>query len=119
AVLIEPAHTWLWSRLYRWFSAEPYDENAEEWGFPPSGRFTGATAPQAWIVFERDGHRFASEFPGLRLRRPRRHTAFLYLLSGGIWYRGLVPSWSFPVCRAAERLLAPAMPLLASQTTYV
>lgn len=119
AVLIEPAHTWLWSRLYRLFSAEPYDERATEWGFAPAGRFTGANVPLAWIVFERDRERFEKEFPALRLRYRRLHTGFLYLLSGGIWFRSLVPSWSFPVFLGAERLLTPAMPLLASQTTYV
>jgi len=119
AVLIEPAHTWLWSRLYRLFSAEPYDEKTDAWGFPPSGRFTGANVPQAWIVLHRDRARFEAEFPTLRVRSERHHTAFLYLLSGGIWFRGLVPAWTFPLFRAGERLLGPAMPLLASQTTFV
>ena len=118
-VLIEPAHTWLWSRLYRLFSSEPYDERAADWGFPPAGRFTGANVPQAWIVFHRDRRAFEEEFPTLRLLSERHHTALLYLLSGGIWFRGVVPSWSFPLFRAAERLLGPAMPLLASQTTFV
>jgi len=119
AVLIEPAHTWLWKRLFRWFSDEPYDEGSRDWGFRPAGRFTGASVPQAWIVFERDADRFTREFPRLRLRLLRRHTAFLYLLSGGIWYRGLVPSWSYPLFAGLERLAAPALPLTASQTTYV
>ncbi len=118
-VLIEPAHTWLWRRLYKLFAAEPYDAGAADWGFPPAGRFTGANVPQAWIVFERDDARFRAEFPDLRPIGRRRHTAFLYLLSGGIWFRGLVPAWSFPVFLGAERLLEPLMPLLASQTTYV
>ncbi len=118
AILIEPAHTWLWKRLYPMFSAEPYDARAD-WGFPPAGRFTGSNVPQAWIVFERDRNRFEREFPALRLRMGRRHTAFLYPLSGGIWFRGLVPSWSFIFFRGVERILRPAMSLLASQTTYV
>ena len=118
AILIEPAHTWLWKRLYRLFSAEPYDEHAP-WGFAPAGRFTGANVPQAWIVFERDSERFEREFPCLRVRARRNHTAFLYLLSGGIWFRGIVPSWSFPAFLGLERLLGPAMPLLASQTTFL
>lgn len=119
AILIEPAHTVLWRRLYTLFSAEPYDAGAKDWGFTPAGRFSGANVPQAWIVFERDRVRFESEFPELRLVSHRRHTAFLYLLSGGIWFRGLVPGWTFPLFRFFERLLAPLMPLLASQTTYV
>jgi SAM-dependent methyltransferase len=119
AVLIEPAHTLLWKRLYRLFSEEPYDENARDWGFAPTGRFSGANVPQAWIVFERDHDRFAREFPQLSLRVRRYHTAFLFLLSGGNWFRGLVPSWSFPVFAGFERLLQPAMRFIACQTTFV
>jgi SAM-dependent methyltransferase len=118
-VLIEPAHTPLWRRLYRLFSAEPYDESVKEWGFAPAGRFTGSNVPQAWIVFTRDRTVFEKEFSALALRSARNHTAFLYLLSGGIWFRGIVPSWSFPFFLGVERLLQPAMPLLASQTTFV
>jgi SAM-dependent methyltransferase len=118
-ILIEPAHTWLWKRLYRLFSAESYDETNREWGFPPVGRFTGANVPQAWIVFERDRARFESEYPRLSLREMRYHTALLYILSGGIWYRGIVPSWTFPFFLALERMLKPAMRLIAGQTTIV
>jgi len=119
AILIEPAHTWLWKRLYRLFSAEPYDAEAADWGFPPAGRFTGANVPQAWIVFDRDRKRFEREFPRLRLASRRDHTAFLYVLSGGIWFRGLVPSGSFRFFLAIERALGPAMRWLACQTTFV
>ncbi len=118
-VLIEPAHTPLWRQLYRLFSPEPYDETVREWGFEPVGRFSGANVPQAWIVFQRDRDRFDREFPDLSLRATRYHTAFLYLLSGGIWFRGVVPSWSFPFFLGVERLLKPAMPLIACQTTFV
>ena len=119
AILIEPAHTWLWKRLYRLFSAEPYDAASPEWGFPPAGRFTGANVPQAWIVFDRDRARFETEFPRLRLAGRRDHSAFLYVLSGGIWFRGLVPSGSFPAFLGLERALSPAMRWIAGQTTYV
>ena len=119
AVLIEPAHTWLWSRLYRLFSAEPYDENAADWGFPATGRFSGANVPQAWIVFQRDRAIFEREFPDLRLRSVGHHTAFLYALSGGIWFRAVVPDWSFGFFRRVEKLLSPAMRWLAGQTTFV
>jgi SAM-dependent methyltransferase len=118
-VLVEPAHTMLWKRLYRLFSPEPYDETRPTWGFPPAGRFSGANVPQAWIVLERDRARFDKEFPRLRLRSRRDHTAFLYVLSGGIWFRGIVPAWSFPFFLGVERALSPAMRWLASQTTFV
>jgi SAM-dependent methyltransferase len=119
AILIEPAHTRLWRLLYRLFSAEPYDEAAKHWGFSLAGRFSGANIPQAWIVFSRDRLIFEREFSTLHLRSAQNHTAFLFLLSGGIWFRGLVPSWSFPFFLGVERLLEPTMPLLACQTTFL
>lgn len=119
-VMIEPAHTLLWARLYRWFSPEPYDERAPGWGALGAGRMSGANVPLAWIVFVRDRAAFEAGFPALRLAAPPRcHTAFLYLLSGGIWYRGLVPGWTFPLWAGLERLLAPLMPWLACQLTVV
>ncbi len=118
-VLVEPAHTMLWKRLYPLFSPEPYDETTPNWGFPPAGRFSGANVPQAWIVFERDRTLFEREFPELSLRCLRYHTAFLYVLSGGIWFRGLVPSWTFPFLLRLERLLQPAMRLIGCQVTVV
>jgi SAM-dependent methyltransferase len=118
-IMIEPAHTWLWRRLYPLLSAEPYDARSPDWGFTSAGRFTGANVPMAWIVFERDRERFQTEFPSLRLRDRRRHTAFLYLLSGGIWSRGLVPDGTYPFFFGVERLLTPVMPVIACQTTYV
>jgi SAM-dependent methyltransferase len=118
-IMIEPAHTWLWSRLYRMFSLEPYDEKAAGWGFPPAGRFTGANVPQAWIVFERDRAVFEREFPEFRIVKVRHHTAFLYVLSGGIWYRSLAPGFSFPVFHMLETALTPAMRLLAGEMTVV
>jgi len=117
-IMIEPAHTALWKHLYRLFSPEPYDA-AADWGFSPLGRFQGANVPQAWVVFQRDRARFEAEFPELSIRALRNHTVFLYLLSGGIWYRGIVPSWSFPLFLRFERLLTPALGRLASQTTVV
>jgi SAM-dependent methyltransferase len=118
-VMVEPPHTPLWSFLYRRFSPEPYDARAA-WGFADQGsRMLGANVPQAWIVFVRDRAAFEAEFPALRLVRVRYHTAFLYLLSGGISYRALVPGWSYPLFSTCERLLTPAMRLVASQMTVV
>jgi len=115
-VMIEPAHTPLWSRLYRAFSPERYDANAD-WGFAAGGRLSSANVPQAWIVFVRDRARFEREHSGWRILSVRRHTAFLFLLAGGFRYRGLAPGWSFPLFAGVELLLGPAMPLVAGQMT--
>jgi len=117
-VMVEPAHTPLGALLYRRFSPEPYDSRAG-WGFEAGGRLSAANVPLAWIVFVRDREKFHREIPGLRVRAVALHTAFLYALSGGIWYRGPAPGWSFPLFSALERVLTPAMPLLAGSMTIV
>ncbi len=117
-VMIEPAHTFAWARLYRAFSPEPYDENAD-WGFPAGGRISRANIPQAWMVFVRDRERFRREHPGWGRLTVRRHTAFLFLLAGGFRYRSLVPGWSFPAFAAIERAMTPFMPWIASDLTVV
>jgi len=118
-VMIEPAHTLLWARLYRWFSPEPYDAASADWGFRGGGRLSGANIPQAWIVFVRDRDRFLAEVPGLSIERVRLHTALSYVMSGGIWYRSLLPGWAYPAWRAVEFLLSPLRRWLACQMTVV
>jgi SAM-dependent methyltransferase len=118
-VMIEPAHTLLWSRLYRWFSPEPYDAASPGWGFSGGGRLSGANIPGAWIVFVRDRERYRAEFPGLAIRRVRLHTALSYVWSGGIWYRAILPGWAYPGWHAVEFLLTPLHRWLACQMTVV
>lgn len=116
--MIEPAHTLLWSRLYRGCSPEPYDPGAG-WGFPPAGRLTGANVPQAWIVFVRDRDRYAREFPGLPVRSVRPHTSIGLLAAGGLRYRGLVPGGAAGAVDALERVVTPVRRWTASQLTIV
>lgn len=116
--MIEPAHTLLWSRLYRACSPEPYDPGAG-WGFPPAGRLTGANVPQAWIVFVRDAARYAAEFPGLPVRVVRPHTSIGLLAAGGLRYRGLAPAATAGAVAALDRWLAPGRRWTASQLTIV
>jgi hypothetical protein len=75
-------------------------------GFSASRRFSGANGSLAWIVFSRERHIF-------------KKSSRLYTCAppGGIWFHGIVPSWSFRFFRRLERLVEPTIPLLASQTT--
>ncbi len=116
--MIEPAHTALWARLYRRCSPEPYDPTAG-WGFPAGGRLTGANVPQAWIVFGRDGERYAREFPGLPVRSVTQHTCIGLLAAGGLRYRGPLPGSAAPLLPWLEASVAIVRPWAASQMTIV
>lgn len=105
-VMIEPANT-LWGRfVYTRFHAEPFDPEAD-WGFPPGGRLTAANSALPWIIFHRDRDRFERLFPALSIRRLYCFMPFLYLISGGLTYRQLCPSFTLPFWKAVEKILTP------------
>jgi SAM-dependent methyltransferase len=112
-MMIEP---WVsaWSKLvYGHFHPEPFIPGASNWSFPATGPLSGANGAIPWMVFSRDADRFKRLFPELRVSVIEPFMPFRYLLSGGVSLRSLAPNWSFVVWREFERLLLPAMPLLA------
>jgi SAM-dependent methyltransferase len=114
--LIEPFVSPLSRRLIRPLHHEPWDE-AGGWSLPDSGPMTGANMALPWIIFARDRRRYDQEFPNLPVQRMQLHTIALYLASGGVSMRSLLPGALFAPMLAAERLLAPAGRLLASMMT--
>ena len=114
--LIEP-HVGSLSRiLIRPLHHEPWDETAG-WNLPDSGPMTGANMALPSLIFVRDRQRYDREFPGLPVDRLQLHTIALYLLSGGVSMRSLVPPSFFTPLLTLERLLAPAGRFLASMMT--
>jgi SAM-dependent methyltransferase len=114
--LIEPYVSPLSRRLIRPLHHEPWDEQGP-WALAASGPMTAANMALPWIIFVRDRARYAAEFPNLRAERLRLHTMLLYLMSGGVSMRALVPAALFTTMLAVERLLAPAGERLAGMMT--
>jgi SAM-dependent methyltransferase len=114
--LIEPYSGLLSRHLIRPLHHEPWDENGT-WRLPERGPMTGANMALPTIIFFRDRERYDAEFPGLPVENLRLHTIILYLLSGGVSMRALVPSVLFTPFLSAERLLAPMNRWLASMMT--
>ncbi len=105
-VMIEPANT-LWSRfIYKNFHHECFDPQGG-WTLEGTGPLSQGNGAIPWIIFCRDRVIFESEFPSLRIVRMRNHTPLRYLLSGGLTLRQLVPSFTYPLVKAAEYLLSP------------
>lgn len=110
-VMIEPANT-LWSRfIYKNFHHEQFDTKGQ-WGLENKGPLSHGNGAIPWIIFSRDRKVFKKEFPNFSITRIRNHTPFRYLLSGGFTLRQLVPSFSYPVVKAAEYVLSPLNNLL-------
>lgn len=101
-VMIEPANS-LWGRwIYRHFHHEPFIPEGD-WTIPESGPLSGANGALPWIVFERDAKLLEHEFPDLAVRWIRYHTPFLYLVSGGVSYRQLLPDFSYALVNLLDR----------------
>lgn len=110
-VMIEPANT-LFSRfIYTHFHHEPFDPKGG-WGFEEGGPLSGANMAIPYIIFHRDLRQFLGDFPELKIISIKIHTPFRYLLSGGLSFRQLLPSWSYYLIVLLEFILSPLNPLL-------
>jgi SAM-dependent methyltransferase len=103
--MVEP---WVtpWSRfVYTHLHHEPFEPGARSWETPISGPLSGGNDAAPWIIFVRDRSKFQQEFPHWRIETINPLMPFLYLLSGGLSMRGLVPSWSFALFQQIETAL--------------
>lgn len=108
--MIEP---WVtpWSRfVYTRLHHEPFDPEAEAWILPERGPLSSANGALPWMVFERDREAFARDFPEWSPPAVKPMMPLVYLLSGGVSLRSLMPGWAYPLWAGLERLLAPLGP---------
>jgi SAM-dependent methyltransferase len=111
-VMTEPANT-IWGRfIYKKLHHENHDTKAG-WKFPEGSPMSNANVALPWIVFFRDRKLFESRFPGFTIGRTRFHTSFLYLLSGGVSFRQLVPGFLFKPLLFFDNLLCRISPQFA------
>jgi SAM-dependent methyltransferase len=110
-VMIEPANT-PWSRfIYKNFHHENFDPTAQ-WGLEKDRPLSVANGALPWIIFSRDREKFCRLFPSLQIVRMHSHTPLLYLLSGGLTFRQLVPPFTYPIFKIVEHILSPLNGLL-------
>jgi SAM-dependent methyltransferase len=109
-VLIEPYYGPLASLIYkRLFDSEDFDKTMPGWRTEATGPMHGANQALSYIVFKRDRALFEREFPSLELVESFPLTNYVrYLLSGGLNFRELAPTFAEPALRALEWALKPA-----------
>jgi SAM-dependent methyltransferase len=106
-LMVEPWIT-AWSRfVYKHLHHEPINIRAENWSFPASGPLSGANSALPWIVFERDRRIFESKFPQLTIENTLVEKPFVYILSGGVSLRSLMPGFSYRFYKAIESMFMP------------
>ena len=115
AIMIEPYFGLFATFLYpRLFAEEGFDKEAPHWGHVASSPMEGANQAASYIIFFRDRQQFMAEFPTLELVHARPLSNYLrYLLSGGLNFPALVPSFFEPLLRVAEWLLRPLASVFA------
>ena len=116
-IMIEPFVSPLSRVIYTRLHHEPFDPDMEGWKLEGCGAMSTANDALPWMVFVRDRHQFERRFPDLEIVEVEPHTVLLYLLSGGLSYRGIAPAALFPLVARAEEMLGPARRLLASMMT--
>jgi SAM-dependent methyltransferase len=114
-LLIEPYYGPVASFAFkRMFASEDFDKKIPGWTTNATGPMHGANQALSYIVFHRDRARFEQELPNLELVEMFPLSNYLrYLLSGGLNFRQLVPSFTEPVLRVLESILTPAQRVLA------
>lgn len=101
-IAIEPANT-LWGRfIYTHFHYEGFDPKGS-WTLKSQKALSEANGALPWIIFVRDRKKFEKLFPQLKLVKITSHTPLRYLVSGGLSYRQLLPSWMYPVVKNMEK----------------
>jgi SAM-dependent methyltransferase len=110
-IMVEPANTPFGRFIWKHFHHEHFDPTAS-WHLEKTGPLSVANGAIPWIVFSRDRDIFESKFPALRIIRIRLHTPFRYLLSGGLSFRQLLPSFTYPLIKGIEFLLTPLNSLI-------
>jgi SAM-dependent methyltransferase len=103
-IMVEPANSFFGRLIYQNFHHEPFNPQGD-WSIPFTGPLSGANGCLPWIVFERDYEIFKKKFPSLQLTQLQYRNPLLYLLSGGVSFKQLLPNFMYKPVALIDRLL--------------
>ena len=104
-IMIEPWNT-PWARfIYCNLHSEPFIPDTPDWVIQKYGPLSGANGALPWIVFNRDRANFNKNFPKLKIIAIEPMMPFIYLFSGGVSMRSLLPSSTYNFIRYLENFL--------------
>jgi SAM-dependent methyltransferase len=108
-VLIDPYYGFVASRFYkRIFDTETFDKTQKEWVNKDLGYMMGANQALSYIVFMRDKKKLEELHPNLEIVLQRPLNNYMrYLLSGGLNFREILPSFFTPLIKLGEYILTP------------
>jgi SAM-dependent methyltransferase len=106
-IMIEPWVTNWSSFVYQNLHHEPFDPTSKVWESPVEGPLSGANGALPWIIFHRDRSMFENDYPLLQIVRIKPMMPFLYLASGGITSREIIPGFCYRSIKSFERVISP------------
>ncbi len=104
-IMIETANTVFSRFIYKKFHHEDFDTQAG-WELKEGGPLSASNQALPWIIFERDKIKFMKLFPHFVISRIKYHTPLLYILSGGVSHKALVPGWTFGFFAFVENIFS-------------
>lgn len=108
-ILIDPYYGTVAKRFYKKiFDSETFDMTQKEWVNESQGFMNGANQALSYIVFKRDKKKFEEMYPNLEIVIQKPLNNYMrYLLSGGLNFRQILPSFFSPVIKFFEFLFIP------------
>jgi len=114
-ILIDPYYGFIAKRFYKKiFETETFDSTQKEWVNESLGYMNGANQALSYIVFVRDKKKFEELYPNLEIVLQKPLNNYLrYLLSGGLNFRQILPSFFSPVIKLFEFIFIPVRSIFA------
>ncbi|MGZ4049862.1 MAG: methyltransferase domain-containing protein, partial [Bacteroidia bacterium] len=108
-VLIDPYYGFVSKRFYKKiFDTETFDMAQKEWVNESLGFMNGANQALSYIVFVRDKKIFEEKYPNLEIVIQKPLNNYMrYLLSGGLNFRQILPSFFSPIIKFFELIFMP------------
>jgi SAM-dependent methyltransferase len=104
-LMVEPWVTTWSTFVYKNLHHEPFNARAQGWSFLKSGPLSSSNSALPWIVFERDRIRFKAIFRQFAINNIIIEKPCVYILSGGVSLRGLMPGFLYESWKRLENLL--------------
>jgi hypothetical protein len=108
-ILLEPYYGLFASFLFKnLFNTEGFDKNVSSWETAATGPMNGANQALSYIIFVRDRALFQKKYPNLKIiHQEICGNQLEYLLSGGLNFRQLLPSWMNTGIRFLQWIFSP------------
>ncbi len=108
-ILIDPYYGTIAKHFYKKiFDTETFDMAQKDWVNESLGFMNGANQALSYIVFKRDKKKFEEKFPSLEIVLQKPLNNYMrYILSGGLNFRQVLPSFFSPVIKFFEFIFIP------------